>query len=215
MPNMIVHSTYLFESIQVTENASSFFYIPSSEFEKTQGDSPEPEAQVVVGDYSHTREQSSASEYFSRASSPGQLRAAAEDRITQLPEDVPRVGALEMTPPQVWEEWEASSSSPSSSSSSSSSSSASSSPSSPSSSSSSASSSSSSPVPVSQQGESSLFPQHMDTAPIREIYYRRVFLKRDVTVWWGGVEVLEPTSKKTKLVQCVFPQAARKTSGPF
>ncbi|XP_073077701.1 uncharacterized protein [Manis javanica] len=121
--------------------------------------------------------------------------------ITKLPEDVPRVGALEMTPPQVWEEREASSSSPSSSTSPSSSSSTS--------------SSTSSPVPVSQQGESSLFPQHMDTAPIREIYYRRVFLKRDVTVWWGGVEVLEPTSKKTKLVQCVFSQVAQKTSGAF
>ncbi|XP_057346541.1 protein FAM170A-like [Manis pentadactyla] len=116
-----------------------------------------------------------------------------------------------MTPPQVWEEREASSSSPSSSSPSSSSSSSPSS-SSPSSFSS---SSTSSPVPVSQQGEFSLFPQHMDTAPIREIYYRRVFLKRDVTVWWSGVEVLEPASKKTKLVQCVFSQAAQKTSGAF
>ncbi|KAI5282865.1 hypothetical protein MUG91_G1013n1, partial [Manis pentadactyla] len=141
---------------------------------------------------------------------PSSLSDYENSEVTELPEDVPRVGALEMTPPQVWEEREASSSSSSPSSSPSSSS-----PSASSSPSSSASSSTSSPVPVSQQGESSLFPQHMDTAPIREIYYRRVFLKRDVTVWWGGVEVLEPTSKKTKLVQCVFSQVAQKTSGAF
>ncbi|KAI5187829.1 Olfactory Receptor 14I1 [Manis pentadactyla] len=101
---------------------------------------------------------------------------------TELPEDVPRVGALEMTPPQVWEEREASSSSTSSSSPSSSSTS-SSSPSS------SASSSTSSAVPA--------------------------CLSEKRCDWWGGLEVLEPASKKTKLVQCVFSHAAQKTSGAF
>ncbi|KAI5179464.1 hypothetical protein MUG91_G375n4, partial [Manis pentadactyla] len=69
------------------------YYVPSTscqrqrlsgqkqeEFEKTQEDSPEPEAHVVVRDNNQTPgEESSDSEYFSRVSSPGQLRAAAED----------------------------------------------------------------------------------------------------------------------------------------
>ncbi|XP_057346458.1 protein FAM170A-like [Manis pentadactyla] len=83
---------------------------------------------------------------------------------TELPEDVPRVGALEMTPPQVWEEREASSSFTSSSS------------------------------PSSSSSTSSAVPR---------------------CDWWGGLEVLEPASKKTKLVQCVFSHAAQKTSGAF
>ncbi|XP_073077971.1 protein FAM170A-like [Manis javanica] len=85
----------------------------SGEFEKTQGNPPEPEAHVVVGENNQTPgEQPPVLECFSRASSPGKCRAAAEDGgggggIPQVHQVVPHTEHLEVTQPQVLEEQEA------------------------------------------------------------------------------------------------------------
>ena len=42
------------------------------------------------------------------------------------------------------------------------------------------------------------FPPYLGTAPVKEIYYRPVQMKRGVAVAWDEVEVYEPASKRTK-----------------
>ncbi|KAI5929076.1 Protein FAM170A, partial [Manis javanica] len=54
------------------------------------------------------------------------------------------------------------------------------------------------------------FPPYLGTAPVKEIYYRPVQMKRGVAVSWDEVEVYEPASKKTKKESALFEEAEKK-----
>ncbi|KAI5177768.1 hypothetical protein MUG91_G383n7 [Manis pentadactyla] len=54
------------------------------------------------------------------------------------------------------------------------------------------------------------FPPYLGTAPVKEIYYRPVQMKRGVAVSWDEVEVLQPASKKTKRESAFFEEAEKK-----
>ena len=79
MRNMIVHSTSFLNGYRSQKTLHLIFCIHSSEFEKTQWDSPQPEARVVPDQSQTPGEESSVSEYFSCVSSPGKLQSAAEN----------------------------------------------------------------------------------------------------------------------------------------
>ena len=54
------------------------------------------------------------------------------------------------------------------------------------------------------------FPPYLGTAPVKEIYYRPVQMKRGVAESWDEVEVYEPASKKTKRESAFFEEAEKK-----